>query len=101
MEKQRRQEIKVALKALDDAIGPRSGGWEDLWEWHALVSFGPDVAELIFDELRDGRINWYWLSLLRAVLGDGPEIPFQHKGNLEFVAGHWRNWAKDHGFLLG
>lgn len=65
--------------------------------YQAIISMGPSVLQLIFDEMVQEPDHWF--RALSTITGENP-IKEKNKGNIKNMTEDWLNWARAHGFLI-
>lgn len=61
-----------------------------------IIGMGRDAVQFIRDDLERNRENpHFWFPALQTIIGDGPTIPGDVRGNMKKIARIWLSWIEE------
>ena len=65
--------------------------------YQAILAIGKPVIPLIVKDLKNDARN-HWFHAIRHILGDGPEIPEEHRGRVAIMEEIYLKWLAERGY---
>ena len=63
--------------------------------YQEIIKMGKDIVPFIIKDLKKNQNNpRFWFPALQAIIGDGPTIPKDVRGNMPEIARIWILWIE-------
>ena len=63
----------------------------------ALLAIGKPIIPLIIKDIKAGP-RGHWFHAIEHILGDGPEIPEEHRGRIRIMENIYLDWLAERGY---